>query len=175
MDEVGKILITATVTFVAAVLGSIVAPFIKARLDHQLEQSRASLAREAKVRDKELGIVGEMHATIDELFQALRRHSNVYVFSSNEVSSFEARVDELTAVFRHHEIYLSRDVRSAFDRVIFIFRRAAIYVSRASRLSLDDTERDEARNQLRECVSHDLELAVTNVKSVSRCLARGDS
>lgn len=52
--EILKALAGAIATFVAALLGSLTAPWIKAKFDSKLENEKAQLQRKAKIRDRQL-------------------------------------------------------------------------------------------------------------------------
>jgi plasmid maintenance system antidote protein VapI len=172
MTEIDRILITAGVTFVAAALGAIVAPFLKARFDRDLESRKATLARRAKLHEKEVEIVAELYAITREIADQLDQCARMREIDHEVQALSERRIDDLERYFHRHELFLEPGTRNAFNSVIVDLKRAVIYMSRALRQSLGDAERAEAWTNLRSCACEEIPRSILEAEVVSRPLIR---
>jgi hypothetical protein len=126
MTETVRMILTAGVTFLAAALGSIVAPFIKARHDAKLERHKALLAREARLYEKQAPIVAELFGHIRGVYgQLVQSYKGSYMEGEDREfykKDFARRNQELINFFSINELYLPPQIvqtcRELLDEIV---------------------------------------------------------
>ncbi len=114
MTETLRILLTAGITFVAAALGSIVAPVLKAKYDAKLERHKALLARETRLYEKQSTIVAELFAHIRGVYGQLYNAFKGSLVEGEDRDfyrkDFARRNQEMINFFSINELYLPPEI-----------------------------------------------------------------
>jgi hypothetical protein len=174
MSETIRLLLTAGVTFLAAGLGAIVAPLLKARLDRDLESRKAVIARQTTLLEKQVEIVAELFARTREVTALLLKGAQTSTVKEDQMLDTNTRFLDFHGYFYRQELFLPSEIINAFRGVSNGFALTLNHLSRVSGAHFDDAK-TQAWKDLNNYISQELEPLVAHAEAVSRSLVQPES